>query len=439
MGSSLVGALYVLDEPSIGLHPRDNTRLVKLLQNLRDIGNTVLVVEHDEEMMRTADHILDIGIYAGELGGNVVFEGDFTRLLESDVSLTAKYLRGDLEIKLPTKRRKPGKAKLEIKGAREHNLKNVDVKIPLEMLTVVTGVSGSGKSTLIHDVIYAGLKKQRGEWQGHVGLFKELKGGDFIDDVILVDQSPIGRTPRSNPVTYIKAYDAIRETFASTNASKTHGYDASHFSFNVPGGRCEVCQGSGTVTVEMQFLADVELTCEECRGTRFKSEILDVKYKGKNIADVLNMTIREALLFFKDVNKLVNKLKVLDAVGLGYLRLGQSATTLSGGEAQRVKLAAHLAQKTKTKTLYIFDEPTTGLHFEDINKLLTAFRALLDNGASLLVIEHNLDVIKTADYVIDLGPEGGDGGGEIVATGTPEEIVKNKSSHTSRYLKDYLK
>jgi excinuclease ABC subunit A len=257
--------------------------------------------------------------------------------------------------------------------------------------------------------------------------------------VILVDQSPIGRTPRSNPVTYIKAYDAIREVFAGTNASKTHGYDASHFSFNVPGGRCEICQGSGTVTVEMQFLADVELTCEECRGTRFKSEILDVKYKGKNIADVLNMTIREALLFFKDVNKLINKLKVLDAVGLGYLRLGQSATTLSGGEAQRVKLAAHLAQKTKTKTLYIFDEPTTGLHFEDINKLLSAFRALLENGASLLVIEHNLDVIKTADYVIDLGPEGGTGGGFVVATGTPEAIVKNKKSHTGKYLKDYLK
>ncbi|MGI8495030.1 MAG: excinuclease ABC subunit UvrA, partial [Pyrinomonadaceae bacterium] len=439
LGSSLVGALYVLDEPSIGLHPRDNTRLVKLLQNLRDIGNTVLVVEHDEEMMRTADHILDIGIYAGELGGNVVFEGDFKQLLKSATSLTAKYLRGEAEIKIPNKRRKPGKAKLEIKGAREHNLKNIDAQIPLEMLTVVTGVSGSGKSTLIHDIIYAGLKKQRGEWQGQVGLFKELKGGDFIDDVILVDQSPIGRTPRSNPVTYIKAYDAIREVFANTNASKTHGYDASHFSFNVPGGRCDVCQGSGTVTVEMQFLADVELTCEECRGTRFKSEILDVRYKGKNITDVLNMTIREALLFFKDVNKLINKLKVLDAVGLGYLRLGQSATTLSGGEAQRVKLAAHLAQKTKTKTLYIFDEPTTGLHFEDINKLLSAFRALLDNGASLLVIEHNLDVIKTADYVIDLGPEGGTGGGEIVATGTPEEIVKNKDSHTGRYLKDYLK
>jgi excinuclease ABC subunit A len=439
LGSSLVGALYVLDEPSIGLHPRDNTRLVNLLKNLRDIGNTVLVVEHDEEMMRAADRILDIGLYAGELGGNVIFEGDFDDLMEDEESLTAKYLRGEAEIKIPQTRRKPSKRKLEIVGAREHNLKAVDAEIPLDMLVCVTGVSGSGKSTLIHDIIYAGLKKQRGEWQGQVGLFKEIKGGDFIDDIILVDQSPIGRTPRSNPVTYIKAYDAIREVFSGTNAAKTHGYDASHFSFNVPGGRCEVCQGSGTVTVEMQFLADVELTCEECHGTRFKAEILDVKYKGKNIHEVLQMTIREALFFFKDVNKLINKLKVLEAVGLGYLRLGQSATTLSGGEAQRVKLAAHLAQKTKTKTLYIFDEPTTGLHFDDINKLLAAFRALLDTGASLLVIEHNLDVIKTADYVIDLGPEGGIGGGEIVATGTPEEIVKSKNSHTGRYLKDYLK
>jgi excinuclease ABC subunit A len=439
LGSLLVGALYVLDEPSIGLHPRDNSRLVDILKNLRDIGNTVLVVEHDEEMMRSADHILDIGLYAGELGGNVVFEGTFKQLMKDTDSLTAKYLRGESEIKIPAKLRTATKRKIEIVGAREHNLQNVDITIPLEMLVCVTGVSGSGKSTLIHDIIYAGLKKQRGEWQGQVGLFKELKGGELVDDVILVDQSPIGRTPRSNPVTYIKAYDAIREVFASTNGSKTHGYDASHFSFNVPGGRCEICQGSGTVTVEMQFLADVELTCEECRGTRFQQDILDIKYKGKNIAEVLNMTIREALLFFKDVNKLVNKLKVLESVGLGYLRLGQSATTLSGGEAQRVKLAAHLAQKTKSKTLYIFDEPTTGLHFEDINKLLTAFRALLDNGASLLVIEHNLDVIKTADWVIDLGPEGGTGGGQIVATGTPKEIMKIKKSHTGVYLKKHLR
>jgi excinuclease ABC subunit A len=439
LGSLLVGALYVLDEPSIGLHPRDNARLVKILENLRDIGNTVLVVEHDEETMRSADHILDIGLYAGELGGNLVFEGDFLGLIQDDVSLTAKYLRGDLEIKVPQKRKEPGKRQLEIVGARENNLKNVSVEIPLNMLVCITGVSGSGKSTLVHDILYAGIKKKRGEWQGQVGHFKEIKGADLFDEIILVDQSPIGRTPRSNPVTYIKAYDAIREVFASTNASKSKGFNASHFSFNVPGGRCETCQGSGTVTVEMQFLADVELTCEDCRGTRFRDEVLDVKYKGKNIAEVLQLTVREAILFFKEVNKLVNKLKVIEAVGLGYLRLGQSATTLSGGEAQRVKLAAHLATKTKSKTLFIFDEPTTGLHFDDINKLLAAFRALIDNGGSLLVIEHNLDVIKTADYIIDLGPEGGAGGGEIVAVGTPEEIAKVENSHTGQYLKEYLK
>jgi excinuclease ABC subunit A len=435
LGSSLVGALYVLDEPSIGLHPRDGTRLIKILENLRDIGNTVLVVEHDSDMMEAADHILDIGMAAGELGGNVIFEGDYKKLLKDKNSLTAKYLRGENEIKIPKTRRKPTARKIKIKGARENNLQNIDVAIPLDMLVCVTGVSGSGKSTLIHDIVYAGLMKQRGEWQGHVGLFKSLDGNDLFDSIVLVDQSPIGRTPRSNPVTYIKAYDAIRELFSSTSASQTHGFDPSHFSFNVPGGRCEICQGSGTVTVEMQFLSDVELICEECRGTRFKSTILDVKYKGKNIHDVLNMTVREALLFFKEVPKIANRLKVLDAVGLGYLRLGQSATTLSGGEAQRVKLAAHLATKNKAQTLYIFDEPTTGLHFDDINKLLTAFRALIDNGGSLIVIEHNLDVIKTADYIIDLGPEGGTKGGEIVATGTPEAIMKVEKSHTGQFLR----
>ncbi|CAN5415322.1 excinuclease ABC subunit UvrA [soil metagenome] len=434
LGSLLVGTLYVLDEPSIGLHPRDNARLIKILENLRDIGNTVLVVEQDEETMRAADHILDIGLFAGELGGNVVFEGDFAALLKDEVSLTARYLRGEAEIKVPQKRKPVGKEKLEIIGAREHNLKNVSVDIPLEMLVCITGVSGSGKSTLVHDVLYAGLKKKRGDWQSHVGLFKELNGADLIDDVVLVDQSPIGRTPRSNPVTYIKSYDAIREVFAATTLAKSKGYNASHFSFNVPGGRCETCQGSGTVTVEMQFLADVELTCEDCRGTRFRDEILKVKYKGKNIHEVLQLTVREAILFFKDVKKLISRLKMLEEVGLGYLRLGQSATTLSGGEAQRVKLAAHLAQKTKSKTLFIFDEPTTGLHFDDINKLLAAFRALIESGGSLIVIEHNIDVIKTADYVIDLGPEGGIGGGEIVAVGTPEEIARNNGSHTGKYL-----
>lgn len=438
LGSSLVGALYVLDEPSIGLHPRDNDRLIKLLHNLRDIGNTVLVVEHDAEMMRSADHILDIGPAAGELGGRLIYEGDFPGLLSDSKSLTGKYLRGEAEIKEPKHRRPLQLKRLKVRGAGEHNLKGINVDVPLDMLVCVTGVSGSGKSTLIHDCIYAGIKKQRGEWQGHVGAFQKLDGTQHIDDVILVDQSPIGRTPRSNPVTYIKVYDAIRETFADTREAQARGFDPSHFSFNVPGGRCEVCQGDGTVTVEMQFLADVELVCEECKGTRFKQQILDVRYRGKNIHDVLNMTVREAITFFREVTRITNRLKVLDEVGLGYLRLGQSATTLSGGEAQRVKLAAHLSKRGGSRTLYIFDEPTTGLHFDDINKLLTAFRALIDAGGSLLVIEHNLDVIKTADYIVDLGPEGGDAGGYVVATGTPEEIMKVKESYTGRYLKAHL-
>jgi excinuclease ABC subunit A len=437
LGSSLVGALYVLDEPSIGLHPRDSERLIKLLHNLRDIGNTVLVVEHDEEMMRAADHILDIGPAAGELGGKVVYEGDFGGLLKSGATLTGKYLRGEAEIKEP-KQRRAAKKKLGVRGATEHNLKGVDVDIPLGILVCVTGVSGSGKSTLVHDVIYAGIKKQRGEWQGHVGAFKELAGTQNIDDVILVDQSPIGRTPRSNPVTYIKTYDAVREVFSQTRDAQSKGLDPSHFSFNVPGGRCDVCEGDGTVTVEMQFLADVELVCEECKGTRFKPQILDVRYRGKNINDVLNMTVREAMTFFRDTSKIANRLRVLDDVGLGYLRLGQSATTLSGGEAQRVKLASYLSKRTGARTLYIFDEPTTGLHFDDINKLLAAFRTLVEAGGSLLVIEHNLDVIKTADHIIDLGPEGGDRGGQLVATGTPEQIMRAPNSHTGRFLKAHL-
>lgn len=438
LGSSLVGALYVLDEPSIGLHPRDNNRLIHLLHNLRDIGNTVLVVEHDEEMMRSADHLLDIGPAAGELGGQLMYEGDFSGLIENSQSLTARYLRGEVEIKEPKHRRPLQIKRLNIRGASEHNLKSIDVDIPLDMLVCITGVSGSGKSTLVHDCIYAGLKKQRADWQGHVGAFHKLEGGQHIDEVILVDQSPIGRTPRSNPVTYIKVYDAIRETFANTREAQARGLEPSHFSFNVPGGRCDVCQGDGTVTVEMQFLADVELVCEECKGTRFKQQILDVRYRGKNIHEVLNLTVHEALTFFRDVPKITNKLRVLDDVGLGYLRLGQSATTLSGGEAQRVKLAAHLSKRAGARALYIFDEPTTGLHFDDINKLLTAFRALIEAGGSLLVIEHNLDVIKTADYVIDLGPEGGEAGGKVVATGTPEQIMKAKGSHTGKYLKQHL-
>ncbi|HTH37979.1 MAG TPA: excinuclease ABC subunit UvrA [Pyrinomonadaceae bacterium] len=437
LGSLLVGTLYVLDEPSIGLHPRDNARLIKILENLRDIGNTLVVVEHDEDTMRAADHIVDIGLHAGELGGELVFQGSLKGLMKDTRSLTARYLRGDTEIKVPSKRR-PVRDKIKIVGAREHNLRNVSVDLPLEMLVCITGVSGSGKSTLVHDVLYAGIKKRRGEWQSHVGLFQDIVGVDKIDDIVLVDQSPIGRTPRSNPVTYIKSYDTIRDLFAGTNGAKTKGFNSSHFSFNVPGGRCETCQGSGTVTVEMQFLADVELTCEDCRGTRFREEVLNIKYKGKNIHNVLQLTVREAILFFKDTKKLVSRLKSLDDVGLGYLRLGQSATTLSGGEAQRVKLAAHLSQKTRAKTLFIFDEPTTGLHFDDVNKLLASFRALIDSGASLVVIEHNMDVIKTADHVIDLGPEGGVGGGEVVAVGAPEEIALKQNSHTGRYLQTML-
>jgi excinuclease ABC subunit A len=332
----------------------------------------------------------------------------------------------------------PQKRRLTIQGASEHNLKSIDVEFPLDMLVCVTGVSGSGKSTLIHDCIYAGLKKQRGDWQGHVGAFQKIEGGQLIDDVILVDQSPIGRTPRSNPVTYIKVYDAIREVFSGTREAQARGFDPSHFSFNLPGGRCEVCQGDGTVTVEMQFLADIELVCEECKGTRFKQQILDVRYRGKNVHEVLSMTVREAINFFREVPKITNRLRVLDDVGLGYLRLGQSATTLSGGEAQRIKLAAHLLKRTGAKTLYIFDEPTTGLHFDDINKLLAAFRALIDAGGSLLVIEHNLDVIKTADHIIDLGAEGGDAGGYVVGAGTPEEIMQLPESHTGHFLRAYL-
>jgi excinuclease ABC subunit A len=438
LGSSLVGALYVLDEPSIGLHPRDSARLIKLLQNLREIGNTVLVVEHEGEMMRAADHILDIGLGAGELGGDVVYEGPFDGLLSHEASLTGKYLRGEAQIKTPKEHRPVGKKQILLRGARQHNLKNIDVTIPLNALVCITGVSGSGKSTIVHDCLYAGLKHQRGDWQGPVGEFSSLEGGKQLDDVILVDQSPIGRTPRSNPVTYIKVYDAIREAFASTREAQARGYNASHFSFNVPGGRCDTCEGDGTVTVEMQFLADVELVCEECKGTRFKSATLDIKYRGKNIHEVLNLTVREAISFFAHSQRIAGKLKVLDDVGLGYLRLGQSATTLSGGEAQRVKLASYLTKKTGDHTLYIFDEPTTGLHFDDINKLLTSFRRLLDAGASLIVIEHNLDVIKTADWIIDLGPEGGDEGGRIIATGTPEEIVEIAASHTGKFLRSHL-
>jgi excinuclease ABC subunit A len=438
LGSALVDTLYVLDEPSIGLHSRDNERLIKILRQLRDQGNTVLVVEHDADMIKVADTIVDMGLGAGEQGGRVIFSGTLADLLHEPRSLTAKYLRDELAIPVPAARRKPTNQKLRVLGASEHNLKNVDVEIPLGVLAAVTGVSGSGKSTLVHDVIYAALKKAKGEWDRPVGVHRKLEGAEFVTDVVLVDQNPIGRTPRSNPVTYLKAFDPIRELFAQTKDARSRGLTASHFSFNVPGGRCEACEGEGEVKVEMQFLADVFVPCEHCEGKRFKPQVLEVKYRGRDIDQVLDMTVREALTFFSSSPKVLRRLQVLDEIGLGYLRLGQPATTLSGGEAQRIKIAAHLSSHTGDRILYILDEPTTGLHFDDIAKLLAAFRKLLQAGHSLLVIEHNLDVIKTADWIIDLGPEGGEEGGHLIAAGTPEQIVKVEESHTGRYLKEVL-
>ena len=437
LGSHLVGAMYVLDEPSIGLHPRDTQRLIDILKSLRDLGNTVLVVEHDPDTIQAADRVIDLGPGAGELGGKLLFSGTYDEMLKDPRSITGKYLSGESRIPVPANRHKPAGRFLRLYGATLHNLQNVDLMLPLGTLTVVTGVSGSGKSTLVHNVLYRALLAKRNS--ASIKEFCDrLEGDDNIKEVIIVDQSPVGRTPRSNPATYMKAFDAIRDVFADTPDAKRRGYSAGHFSFNVPGGRCETCQGDGTVTVEMQFLADVELICEECRGQRFKSSILEVRYHGKNVHDILEMTVREALAFFVNVPKVVSKLKVLNEIGLGYLRLGQSATTLSGGEAQRLKLAAHLTRSENNGVLYILDEPTTGLHFDDIAKLLAAFRRLLESGASLLVIEHNLDVIKSADWLVDLGPEGGDQGGKIIATGTPEQVARNPQSHTGRYLAKVL-
>ncbi|MGH9516143.1 MAG: excinuclease ABC subunit UvrA [Terriglobales bacterium] len=449
LGSRLVGTLYVLDEPSIGLHSRDTQRLIHILHGLRDLGNTVLVVEHDREVMRASDRILDLGPGAGEHGGKIIATGTYDQIMRTPGSLTGRYLSNELRIQTPPNRRKPGRPKITIRGAHAHNLKGVDISVPLGMLVAITGVSGSGKSTLLHDVLYQALKGLKNQANGTPLTFpflEEITGDEYIDDVILVDQSPIGRTPRSNPVTYIKAFDGIRDLFAGTPEAHKRGYSAGHFSFNVPGGRCETCQGDGTVVVEMQFLADVELICEECKGKRFKPEVLEVRYRGKNIHEVLDMTVREAMHHFANAPKVADKLRMLDEVGLGYLRLGQSATTLSGGEAQRVKLAAHLQPATaarrrpefKQRTLYIFDEPTTGLHFDDISKLLSAFRRLIEAGGSILLIEHNLEVIKTADWVIDLGPEGGERGGRVVGEGTPEEIAGLKNSYTGQFLAQML-
>ncbi len=451
LGSRLVGALYVLDEPSIGLHSRDTAKLIRILEELRDLGNTILVVEHDPDVIRAADWLVDLGPGAGELGGRILAAGTVEDVERNPDSLTGRYLSGQLTIPIPTRRREPLKEKLVLRGARIHNLNGLDVEIPMGMLVCITGVSGSGKSTLVHDVLYPAVSHALGKNEGGdpSHLYRELKGAERLNDIVLVDQAPIGRTPRSNPVTYIKAFDAIRELFASQPEAQRRGYTAGHFSFNVPGGRCEVCEGDGTVTVEMQFLADVELPCEECNGTRYKSTTLEIKYKGKTIHDVLNLTIKEALRFFTGQTRILDKLAVLDEVGLGYVRLGQSATTLSGGEAQRVKLAAHLSQgrsaagraptngaakKGGSRVLYILDEPTTGLHFDDVSKLLTAFKRLIDAGGSLVVIEHNLDVIKSADWVIDLGPEAGAGGGQVVAAGTPEQVAQTPGSHTGHWL-----
>ena len=455
LGSRLVGTLYVLDEPSIGLHARDTHRLVKILHDLRNLGNTILVVEHDPDIMKASDRILDLGPGAGENGGKLIADGTYNEILHNPASLTGRYLSEDLRIQPPPNRRKPGSQQIRMKGIRANNLKNVDISIPLGMLVAITGVSGSGKSTLLHQVLYRALaqaKQQSTNSNGNAATavnWESLEGDQYIEEVVLVDQSPIGRTPRSNPVTYIKAFDSIRDLFASLPEAKKRGFSSGHFSFNIPGGRCETCQGDGTVTVEMQFLADVELICEECKGTRYKPQVLEVRYRGKNIHEVLNLTVKEALKFFAEAPKVVDKLRSLEEVGLGYLRLGQSATTLSGGEAQRMKLAAHLqpatrdsaratGEKLKRRLLYIFDEPTTGLHFDDVSKLLAAFRRLIEAGGSIVVIEHNLEVIKTADWVIDLGPEGGSRGGKIIGVGPPEAIAKLPGSYTGKYLSQVL-
>lgn len=440
LGSSLVGSMYILDEPSIGLHSKDTEKLITVLNKLKDLGNTVIIVEHDEDIMKSADMIIDIGPEAGSFGGELVAQGTFNEILKAD-TLTAKYLNGDLLIEVPKKRRK-FKNYVEIKGARENNLKNIDVVFPLDCLTVITGVSGSGKSTLVKKILYPALQKHLFNTGEKPGQFTSLEGSySHIKEIEYVDQNPIGKNSRSNPISYIKAYDDIRDLFSKQNLSKIRNYQPKHFSYNVDGGRCEQCKGDGTVTIEMQFMADVHLECDACHGKRFKKEILEVQFDGKSINDILSLTVDDAMTFFEKNNltKILNKIKPLQDVGLGYVQLGQSSSTLSGGEAQRIKLATYLTRGiTKEKVLFIFDEPTTGLHFHDIKKLLKSFNALIENGHSVIVIEHNLDLVKCADYIIDIGPEGGEYGGELVAFGTPEEIVKNKKSETAKYLKDKL-
>ena len=440
LGSSLVGSMYILDEPSIGLHPKDTERLIAVLENLRNLGNTVIVVEHDEDIMKAADMIIDIGPEAGTFGGHLVAQGTYDEILKSD-SLTAKYLNGEMEIAVPKKRRK-FKHHVDVIGARENNLKNIDVTFPLDCLTVITGVSGSGKSTLVKKILFPAMQKKLQGVGEKAGQFTELQGSySHIKHIEYVDQNPIGRSSRSNPVTYIKAYDDIRDLYSKQKLSKMRGYQAKHFSFNVDGGRCETCKGEGEVTIEMQFMADVHLECETCNGKRFKKEILEVTFEGKNIDDILTMTIDDAVAFFGEhkQTKITQKLQPLQDVGLGYVQLGQSSSTLSGGEAQRIKLASFLVKGvTKEKALFVFDEPTTGLHFHDIQKLLASFEALIDKGHSIIVIEHNLDLIKCADYIIDIGPEGGEHGGHLIAFGTPEEVAKNSKSVTGKYLKEKI-
>jgi excinuclease ABC subunit A len=440
LGSSLVGSMYILDEPSIGLHPKDTERLIKVLLSLRDLGNTVIVVEHDEDIMKAADMIIDIGPEAGTHGGNLVAQGNYNEILAS-TSLTSQYLNGNLEISVPKKRR-PFKNQIEIKGARENNLQNIDVNFPLDVLTVITGVSGSGKSTLVKKILFPAMQKKLDNAGEKAGQFTEMTGSfSHIKHIEYVDQNPIGRSSRSNPVTYIKAYDDIRDLYAKEKLSKVRGYQAKHFSFNVDGGRCESCKGEGTINVEMVFMADVQLHCETCNGKRFKKEVLEVAFEGKNINDILTMTIDDAIAFFAEhkQTKITQKLQPLQDVGLGYVQLGQSSSTLSGGEAQRIKLASFLVKgATKDKALFVFDEPTTGLHFHDIKKLLASFDALIEKGHSIIVIEHNLDLIKCADWIIDLGPEGGENGGKLLGAGTPEELVKMKKSITASYLKEKL-
>jgi excinuclease ABC subunit A len=434
IGSNLMGVLYILDEPSIGLHQRDNMKLIETLHKLRDIGNTLVVVEHDEDTIRRADYVVDMGPGAGTEGGEIVGVGTPEDIIKNEKSLTGQYLSGKMKIN-PTKKRRIKNGEIIIKNCHENNLKNITVSIPTGVLTCLTGVSGSGKSTLLEEIIYKGLMKKINKSAIVPGKHESIEINAKIDKIIVIDQSPIGRTPRSNPATYIKVFDDIRNLFASTKEAKMRGYTPGRFSFNVPGGRCEKCQGNGTIKIEMNFLPDVYVECEECKGKRFNSETLAVKYKNKSIADVLSMTVLEALSVFEAIPSIYRKLSTLVDVGLGYIEVGQSATTLSGGEAQRIKLTKELSKRGTGKTIYLLDEPTTGLHFHDVNKLLEVLQNLVDKGNTILIIEHNLDVIKSADHIIDLGPEGGDGGGKIVAVGTPEEIAENKNSYTGMFLK----